>query len=175
LPIPIAVGPVARARNGVIGRAGDLPWRLKSDLAIFKATTLGKPVIMGRKTWESLPKRPLPGRTNIVLTRDGSYEEEGSAKGALVCERFDEALQIAREQADEDGAGEVCIIGGAALFALGLPKASRLYLTDVDAEVEGDVHFPAFDESRWIEVSREAHFAGEGDDYPFVFRVLERR
>jgi len=173
--VRIAVGPVARARNGVIGRAGDLPWRLKSDLAIFKATTLGKPVIMGRKTWESLPRRPLPGRINIVVTRDGSYEEEGHAKGALVCERFDEALQIGREQAAEDGMDEVCVIGGAAIFALAFPKASRLYLTEVDAEVDGDVFFPAFDESQWIEVSREAHPAGEGDDHPFVFRVLERR
>ena len=173
--VRIAVGPVARARNGVIGRDGGLPWRLKSDLAIFKATTLGKPIVMGRKTWESLPKRPLPGRINIVLTHDGSYEEEGRAKGALVCERFDEALQIGREQAEEDGVREVCVIGGAAIFALAFPKASRLYLTEVDAEAEGDVVFPAFDESRWTEVSHEAHPAGEGDDHPFVFRVLERR
>jgi len=175
MTIRIAVGPVARARNGVIGRDGGLPWRLKSDLAIFKATTLGKPIIMGRKTWESLPRRPLPGRINIVLTRDGSYEEEGHAKGALVCERFDEALQIGREQAEEDGVDEVCIIGGAAIFAMAFPKASRLYLTEVDADVEGDVIFPAFDETRWTEVSRESHPAGEGDDHPFVFRVLERR
>ena len=173
--IKTAVGPVARARNGVIGRAGDLPWRLKSDLAIFKAVTLGKPIIMGRKTWESLPRRPLPGRINIVITRDGSYEEEGKAKGALVCEVFDDALHIAREQAEDDGVDEVCVIGGAAIFAMAFPKASRLYLTEVDAEVEGDVYFPAFDESRWTEVSREAHPAGDGDDYPFVFRVLERR
>jgi dihydrofolate reductase len=173
--VRIAVGPVARARNGVIGRAGELPWRLKSDLAIFKAVTMGKPVIMGRKTWESLPRRPLPGRTNIVITRDGSYEERGAGKGAVVCERFDEALQIAREQAEEDGAEEVCVIGGADIFALAFPKASRLYLTEVDAEVEGDIYFPAFDESRWAEVSREPHPAGEGDDHPFVFRVLDRR
>jgi dihydrofolate reductase len=173
--IQLALGPVARARNGVIGRAGGLPWRLKSDLAIFKATTLGKPVIMGRKTWESLPKRPLPGRINIVVTRDGSYVDEPIAKGALICERFDEALQIAREQAEEDGAAEVCAIGGADIFALAMPKARRLYLTEVEADVEGDVVFPPFDESAWTEVSREAHPAGEGDDYPFVFRVLERR
>ena len=170
----LTLGPVARARNGVIGRDGGLPWRLKSDLALFKAVTLGKPVIMGRKTWESLPKRPLPGRLNIVLTRDGSYEEMSRAKGALVCERFDEAVAIAREQAEEDGADEVCVIGGAALFELALPRARRIYLTEVDAGVEGDVVFPPFDESRWREVRREAHAAGEGDDYPFVFRVLER-
>jgi dihydrofolate reductase len=170
----LTLGPVARARNGVIGRDGGLPWRLKSDLALFKALTLGKPVIMGRKTWESLPKRPLPGRLNIVLTRDGSYEEMSRAKGALVCERFDDAVAIAREQAEEDGVDEVCVIGGAALFELALPKARRIYLTEVDADVEGDVVFPAFDEARWREVRREAHPAGEDDDHAFVFRVLER-
>ena len=174
MSVILTLGPVARARNGVIGRDGGLPWRLKSDLALFKAATLGKPVIMGRKTWESLPKRPLPGRMNIVLTRDGSYEEMSLAKGALVCERFDEAVAIAREQAEEDGADEVCVIGGAALFELALPRARRIYLTEVDAEVEGDVVLPPFDESRWREVRREAHVAVAGDDYPFVFRVLER-
>jgi dihydrofolate reductase len=127
-------------------------------------------VIMGRKTWESLPGRPLKGRTNIVLTRDGSFE----AKGALVCETFSEAVQIAREQAEEDGAGEVCVIGGASIFELALGRAGRLYLTEVEAEVEGDVRLPPIDESRWREVRREAHAAGEGDDYPFTFRVLER-
>jgi len=174
MTLPLALGPVARARNGVIGKDGGLPWRLKSDLALFKATTLFKPVIMGRKTWESLPKRPLPGRTNIVLTRDGSYEENKLSRGALICERFDEAVQIAREQAEEDGAEEVCVIGGAALFALALPKAKRIYLTEVDAEVEGDVYFPTFDESAWREVRREAYPAGADDQFGFVFRVLER-
>jgi dihydrofolate reductase len=173
--VNLVLGPVARARNGVIGRDGDIPWRLKSDMALFKATTLGKPVIMGRKTWESLPRRPLPGRMNIVLTRDGSYAEMGMARGALVCERFDEAVQIAREQAEEDGVDEVCVIGGAALFEMALPKARRMYLTEVDADVEGDVFFPPFDEAPWREVRREVHDAGEGDEYPFVFRVLERR
>ena len=175
MTIPLALGPVARGRNGVIGRGRALPWRLKSDLAIFKQVTMFKPVIMGRKTWESLPKRPRPGRMNVVLTRDGSYAEERIAHGALVCERFDEALQIAREQAEEDGAEEVCVIGGAALFALALPKARRMYLTEVDAEPEGDVTFPAFDEAAWTEVRREAHPAGPDDDHAFVFRVLERR
>jgi dihydrofolate reductase len=168
--IILSAGPVARARNGVIGRDGTLPWRLKSDLAIFRAVTMGKPVIMGRKTWESLPKKPLPGRTNIVLTRDGSFE----AKGALVCEDFSEALQIAREQAKEDGRDEVCVIGGASLFELALGRAQRLYLTEVDADVEGDVRLAPIDESRWREIRRERHPAGEGDDYPFTFRVLER-
>jgi len=166
----LAAGPIARARNGVIGREGTLPWRLKSDLALFRAVTMGKPVIMGRKTWESLPKKPLVGRTNIVLSRDGSFE----AKGALVCEDFSEAVQIAREQAREDGQGEVCVIGGASLFALALPRAGRLYLTEVEAEVAGDVRLDSIDESRWREVRREHHPASEVDEHAFTFRVLER-
>ncbi|NEX94705.1 dihydrofolate reductase [Caulobacter sp. 17J65-9] len=162
---------VARAKNGVIGREGVLPWRLKSDLALFKQVTLGKPIVMGRKTWDSLPRKPLPGRLNLVLSRDGSFEPQG----AIVCERFEEAVQIAREQAAEDGVDEVCVIGGTALFELALPRAKRLYLTEVDAEPEGDAIFPAFHEAEWTEVRREAHTPAEGDDHGFVFRVLERR
>lgn len=167
----LTLGPVARGRNGVIGRDGGLPWRLKSDLALFKATTLGRPVIMGRKTWESLPRKPLPGRLNLVLSRDASFE----AEGAIVCERFDEALEIAREQAADEGAEEVCVIGGEALFALALPRAKRLYVTEVDAAPDGDAFMPAFDEADWRETRRDAHPAGPNDDYPFVFRTLERR
>jgi len=168
--ITLSAGPIARARNGVIGKDGRLPWRLKSDLAIFRAVTMGKPVIMGRKTWESLPKKPLVGRTNIVLSKDGSFE----ARGALVCEDFSEAVQIAREQAEEDGQSEVCVIGGASLFELALQRAGRLYLTEVEAEVAGDVRLSPIDESRWREVRREAHPASEQDEHPFTFRVLER-
>lgn len=168
--VRLTLGPVARAANGVIGRAGALPWRLKSDMALFRALTMGKPVVMGRRTWDSLPRKPLPGRFNIVLSRDGSF----APAGALVCEDFSEAVEIAKEQAVEDGADEVCVIGGAALFALALPRARRIYLTEVAAAPEGDVFLPRFDESRWTEVRREAHPAGEGDDYAFVFRVLER-
>ena len=168
--IRITLGPIARARNGVFGKDGALPWRLKSDLQMFKALTLGKPVIMGRKTWDSLPIKPLPGRANIVLSRDGSFEP----KRALVCETLDEALQIAREQAEEDGAEEVCVIGGAAVAQAAFPKARRLYLTEVDAAPEGDVMLPAFDLSGWREVRSEHHDAGEGDEYPFTFRMLER-
>ena len=144
---------------------------MKSDLAIFRDLTMGKPIIMGRKTWDSLPRRPLPGRTNIVLSRDGRFEP----KGAVACEEFQEAFQIARDQAQEDGASEICVIGGAALFELALPRAKRLYLTEVDAEPEGDVWFPAFDETEWTEVRREDHEAGPEDDFAFALRVLERR
>ena len=167
----LTAGPIARDRNGVIGKDGTLPWRLKTDLANFRAVTMGKPVIMGRKTWESLPKKPLPGRTNIVLSRDGSFE----ATGAVVCDNFSEALSIAREQAAEDGADEVCVIGGASLFELALARAQRIYLTEVDAEVEGDVTLSPIDESRWTEVRSQDHPAGEGDEHAFKIRVLERR
>jgi dihydrofolate reductase len=167
----LSAGPIARARNGVIGKGGKLPWRLKSDLAIFRATTMGKPVIMGRKTWDSLPKKPLVGRTNIVLSRDGSFDPAG----AVVCEDFSDALSIAREQAEDDGASEVCVIGGASLFELALGKARRLYLTEVDAEVEGDVVLSPIDESRWTEVRSQRYEASDDDQYGFTFRVLERR
>jgi dihydrofolate reductase len=166
----LTVGPVARARNGVIGRDGGLPWRLSSDLKLFKALTLGKPLIMGRKTWDSLPRKPLPGRMNLVLSRDGSFEPQG----ALAFEDFAEAFSVAKEQAGEDGVDEVCVIGGAALFDLALPRAKRLYLTEVEADVDGDVYFPPFDEGGWREVRREAYPAGEADQYPFTFRQLER-
>lgn len=162
---------MARGANGVIGAAGALPWRLKSDLALFKTLTFGKPVIMGRRTWESLPRRPLPGRVNIVLSRDGSFQPAG----AVVSEDFSEAVQIAREQAQDDGEEEVCVIGGAEIFAMALPKARRMYLTEVMASPEGDVLFPPFDEAAWTELRREAHPAGPDDQFPFVFRVLERR
>ena len=175
MPLPAIALVVARARNGVIGRDGDLPWRLRSDLQRFKAITIGKPCIMGRKTWESLPLRPLPGRLNVVLTRDEGWGEDGQAKGALVCRTLDEAIEIAREQAQDDGVDEICVIGGAGLFEAALPRAKRLYVTEVEAEPEGDVLFPAFDEAAWTEVSSEAHPAGEKDDHAFVFRVLERK
>lgn len=166
---------VARGSNGVIGRDGDLPWRLRSDLQRFKAITIGKPCIMGRKTWESLPLKPLPGRLNVVLTRDEGWGDEGEARGALVCRTLDEAIEIAREQAEDDGVDEICVIGGAALFEAVLPRAKRLYITEVDAAPDGDVLFPAFDEAQWTEIASEARPAGEKDDHPFTFRTLERR
>ena len=170
LPI-LTAGPIARTRSGVIGRDGALPWRLKSDLANFRAVTMGRPVIMGRKTWDSLPKKPLVGRTTIILSRDGSFE----AQGGVVCEDFTEAVGIAREQAEDDGASEFCVIGGASLFALALQKARRIYLTDIDAEIEGDVVLAPIDESRWREVRSKAYPASDDDEYPFTIRVLERR
>lgn len=171
MSLPSLVLVVARGANGVIGRDGDLPWRLRSDLQRFKAITIGKPCIMGRGTWESLPLKPLPGRLNIVLSRDPDFRLEK----ALVCANFDEALEVARETAVEDGVNEVAVIGGAAVFAMALPRAHRIYLTEVQAEPEGDTLMPPFDETVFDEVRREAHEPGEKDDHPFVFRVLERR
>lgn len=160
----------ARARNGVIGSSGDLPWRLKSDLAFFKKVTLGCPIIMGRKTWESLPVRPLKGRENIVLTRDWTYR----AEGARVYSSFAAAANAARAVAARTGADKAFIIGGEAIYNLALPMADRIYLTEVDAEPAGDAFFPDLDGQQWQETSAERHEAGEGDDYAFTIRQLDR-
>jgi dihydrofolate reductase len=170
MAIILSAGPIARDRNGVIGKGGALPWRLKSDMAIFRAITMGKPVIMGRKTWDSLPKKPLVGRTNIVLSRDGSFEP----KGAITCETLSEAVGIARDQAADDGRDEICVIGGASVFEAALARAQRLYLTEVDAEVEGDISLSPIDESGWREVRAQHYAASEDDEFGFTFRVLER-
>ncbi len=127
---------VARARNGVIGRDGDLPWKLRGDLQRFKAITQGKPCLMGRSTWESLPLRPLPGRLNLVLSRDLSYEEAGKAKGAVVCANLGDAIDIARETAEEDGAPEICVIGGTALFEAAAERGL------IDACQTGELGYP---------------------------------
>ena len=156
---------VAVSRNGVIGRAGGLPWHISSDLKRFKAITMGKPVIMGRKTWESLPKRPLPGRHNIVITRNGAYR----ADGASVVTSAEAALSAAGTESDE-----ISVIGGAEIFAMFLPMAERIHLTEADLWVEGDTLFPILDERDWREVAREPHPRGPKDSSSFTFRVLER-
>lgn len=158
---------LAVARNGVIGRNGGLPWRISSDLKRFKETTLGKPVIMGRKTWESLPRKPLSGRRNIVITRDPRYE----AEGAEVVGGLDEALACAAQS----GGDEICIIGGAEIYRQALPLADRLYLTEVDLAPEGDAYFPSIDDTEWRETAREVHERGEKDTAGFVLRVLDRK
>ena len=155
---------LAVSRNGVIGRDGGLPWHISSDLKRFKAITLGKPVIMGRKTWESLPRKPLPGRKNIVITRSGGFV----AEGAEVARDVDRALALAA------GAAEICVIGGGEIYRLLLPHAGRIYLTEVDLDVVGDTSFPALDPAQWHEVSREVVAAGPTDSAGFVLRVLER-
>lgn len=153
----------AVANNGVIGVRGALPWRLPDDLKRFKALTLGKPVVMGRKTFESIGK-PLPGRTNVVVTRNEAFR----AEGCVIAHSFDDALAAIA------AAPEVCVIGGAALYAAALPRATRLELTEVDAAPDGDARFPAFDRSRWREVAREIHAADERHAHAFTFVTLER-
>lgn len=160
---------VAVAKNGVIGRDGDLPWRIPSDLKRFKQVTLGKPVVMGRKTWDSLPRKPLPGRANFVISRSVS-----AAAGASVFADVDACLDEARGAAIEAGVDEVCLIGGAQLYADLLPRVDRIYLTEVDLEPEGDAGFPALSPEDWREVSVETVEPAEGDDSGFTLRVLDR-
>lgn len=154
----------ALARNGVIGIENRLPWRLPEDLAHFKALTLGHPVIMGRKTFESLG-RPLPGRTNVVITRNPNY----APIGCLVADSIPSALALCAD------AAEVFFIGGAELYAQALPLAERLYLTEVGIDAEGDACFPDFDRGVFSEISRESHRGEKGDALDFDFVVYERR
>ena len=160
---------VARGANGVIGQEGDLPWRLPSDLKRFKAVTLGKPVVMGRKTWESLPRKPLPGRANIVVSTTLT-----EAEGAEVFDDLWHGLEAARAAAIQAGVEEVCVIGGAQLYSQTLDKADRLYLTEVELSPGGSARYPQIDEEAWREVHRERVEPGEGDDAAFTLRVLER-
>ncbi len=160
---------VAVARNGVIGRDGDLPWRIPSDLKNFKATTLGKPVMMGRKTWDSLPRKPLPGRPNIVVSRSMTETE-----GAQVVAETHAALQAARSAAQELGVDEVCLIGGAQLYTDLLAMTDRIYFTEVDLEPQGDAVFPALDPAQWHEVEATRFEAQPGDDAGFTLRILDR-
>ena len=154
---------VAVARNGVIGRDNRLPWRLPDDLAYFKRVTMGHPVVMGRRTWQSIGK-PLPGRTNIVVTHDRAFE----APGCVVAHSLEEAWRAAGE------ADEVCVIGGTSLFAETLPVADVIHLTEVEADVEGDTYFPDFDRSAWRETEVARHAADARHAYPFRIVRLER-
>ena len=150
----------AVARNGVIGRDGTIPWRLPEDMQRFRALTMGHPVVMGRRTWESLPDayRPLPGRRNIVLSRN----PEWSAVGAVRAGSLAEALERVGDASD------VFVIGGAELYAASLPLADELVLTELDADVEGDTFFPAFNRSAFEEVAREPREAPDGTAFAFV-------
>ena len=149
----------ARARNGVIGKDNSLPWHLPEDLAHFKQTTLGQPVVMGRKTWESLPPkfRPLPGRTNIVVTRQHDWH----AEGAVVAHSIEDALA----QCPSDA--QVWVIGGAEVYAQAMPLAQRAVITEIDADFEGDAFAPSFDAS-WHETERSTHTAANGLTFSFV-------
>jgi len=155
---------VAMAQNGVIGRGNALPWRLPEDLKRFRAFTLGKPILMGRKTFESLG-RPLPGRANLVLTRDRGW----FSHGVIVVHSVEEAL------AQAGASDELVAIGGAEIYRLVLPFARRIYLTHVHADVPGDTFFPDFDPTQWADVECSTHPADDEHAYPVTFVTLERR
>lgn len=155
---------LARARNGVIGDKGGLPWRLPEDLAFFKRTTMGHPIVMGRKTWESIG-RPLPGRRSVIVTRDRAY----AATGAEVVHTLEEAIQRCT------GADEIFVIGGAQLYADALPRADRLLLTEIDADFEGDTLLPAPSPAVWSESTRERHPATDARPFGFDFVDYRRR
>jgi dihydrofolate reductase len=139
-------------------------------MANFRAVTKGKPLVMGRKTWDSFPKKPLPGRPNLIATRNLDF----IAPGAFVYSSIPPALAAGKAMAAKMGVSEVCVIGGAEIYAAALPVVDRLWLTEVDAEVEADTFFPSFDRKAWREASAVRFSAGDGNDYPFVIRELVR-
>ncbi|PCI88022.1 MAG: dihydrofolate reductase [Hyphomicrobiales bacterium] len=159
----------AVAKNGVIGLENKMPWHISGDLKYFKAQTMGKPMIMGRNTFESMGK--LPGRTSIVISRNVDYV---AGEGVIVVTSLDEAVISATEIAVRDGEDEVMVVGGAQIYALALEKADRLYLTEVDIEPKGDAYFPEFDRTGWVEVSRERITASAKDEADYAFVVLDR-
>ncbi|MCK5425721.1 MAG: dihydrofolate reductase [Emcibacter sp.] len=160
---------VAMAENGVIGKDNDLPWKISSDLKYFKKMTIGKPIIMGRKTFQSIGK-PLPGRVNIVITRDKNF----SAEGVITALSLEMALDVGMNMAKVKKVGEVMVIGGAQIYELCLPDADRLYLTRVHGDVEGDTVFPALNGDDWLEASSEKFTAGEKDSHDYSLIVLDR-
>jgi dihydrofolate reductase len=166
---PVVALVVAMAENRAIGKGGGLPWHLRSDMRYFRNITMGKPIIMGRLTFASLP-RVLDGRVNIVLTRNAAFE----AQGAIMAYTLEEAFDVARKAAKQSGAGEIMIIGGADVFREALPLADRIYLTEVHAAPDADTWFPKLDRREWRETSREMHQAGPKDDHAFSFVVLDR-
>ncbi len=161
---------VAMANNRAIGKDNQLLWHLPEDLRYFKRMTMGKPMVMGRKTFESIG-RPLPGRLNIVVTRQQEWQHEG----VKVVHSIDEAMQLANAQASIDGIDEVMLIGGAELYTNALPNADKIYLTRVDAEINGDAFFPEINENEWQEISRESFPASENNPYNYAFCVLTRK
>ena len=161
---------VAVARNGIIGAKGQLPWRLSSDLKTFRRLTMGKPIVMGRKTFASLGK-PLDGRDNIVVTRDPHFDVEG----VTAFNSLSEALILARALARTNGSDEVMVIGGAEIYQAALPLAGRIYWTAVDAAPDGDVVFPPLDPAQWVETSSEPLPRGPRDDHGATLMIFERR
>jgi dihydrofolate reductase len=164
----------AVAENGVIGRDGGMPWRLKSDMRHFRGLTLGKPVVMGRKTYLSLSIKPLPGRTNIVVSRDAAF----TLPGAIVAPALESALEAARGDALRRGVDAIMVIGGADIYAQAMPLAQRLEITRVHLKVDGDAAFPPIDPAIWRQSARTEHPAGPDDDAPYevatYIRISER-
>lgn len=159
----------AMAQNRVIGRNNNLPWYLPEDLKYFKRITMGKPIIMGRKTFDSIGK-PLPGRANIVITRNPDFAIEG----VKVVNSLDAAITLCKSIGEIDGVDEAMVIGGAQIYKLALPSADRLYLTEVHSEVEGDAYFPEFDRSAWNVTAREDFEASDPNPYNYSFLVLDK-
>jgi len=166
---PALILVAAVADNGVIGRSGALPWRLKSDLRYFRAVTMGKPVVMGRKTFLSIGK-PLAGRTNIVVSRNPTF----TAPGVIATTSIESALTVARGDALRRAADAVAVIGGADLYRETIAAADRLVITKVHLDPEGDTIFPTIDQELWKEMERSEHAASEGDDAPYS-RLVYRR
>lgn len=160
----------AMANNRTIGRDNTLPWRLSEDLKYFKRTTMGKCIIMGRKTWESLG-RVLPGRTHIVVTANTDYQ----AQGVHIVHSLDAAIALAQQESERLGVDEAFVIGGAALYAAALPVADRFHLTRVHANVDGDTVLEGFVESDWEETSRDNFLKDENNQYDYSICVLQRR
>jgi dihydrofolate reductase len=167
---PALVLVVAAAENGVIGRDNQLLWRLKTDLRRFRELTWGKPMIMGRKTFESIGK-PLPGRETIVVTRDPAF----AAAGVHVAKSWDDAVAKGQALARTMGAAEIAVVGGAEIYALALPWVRKIYLTRVHAAPKGDAVFPDPDGTVFREIRRQDHAGGPDDEHPFTFIDLERR
>lgn len=160
---------VAMAENGVIGKDNALPWKISSDLKYFKKMTMGKPIIMGRKTFQSIGK-PLPGRVNIVITRDKTF----SVEGVITALSLEMALEVGLNMARVKKVDEVMVIGGAEIYQLCLPEADRLYLTRVHGDVTGDTTFPALNSDDWLEYSHKRYKAGEKDSHDYSLIVLDR-
>ena len=162
----------AVAENGVIGIDNTLPWHLPGDLQYFKSTTMGKPMLMGRKTFESLGK-PLPGRPHIVITRDKKYKLD-HFQNCYVAHSVDEAMKVSQALAQENASEELIVIGGAEIYELMLPMVDRLYLTEVHASVEGDTCFPEYNKLQWSEIKRESFESSGTNPYDFSFVTFER-
>lgn len=161
---------VAVSENGVIGRDGDMPWKLSTDLKRFKALTMGKPLIMGRKTFASIGERPLPGRPHVIVTRDASYQRDG----VEVAHSLEAALSRVDVLARDAGGDAVCVVGGGEIYRQAMPLADELHVTHVEAVIEGDTHFPEIDQAAFEKVEETVVPAGEKDSHPTRYAVYRR-